>query len=205
MIREVLQAFLLLFGSLFILISAIGILRMPDLFMRLQVTSKASVLGLVCILIAVALYFDNTVVTIRAAVIISFLVLTIPVATHMLARAGYTTNVPISDETVVNDLTGHYDHDMHLLVGDEPVEWNVELAAGAGVVGMAITELDFPPDVLILQIERAGAIIVPQGQTVLEAHDKLRVLAHPDDLQVVRRLLEAPSGETPQAGESSAS
>ena len=43
-------------GSLFVLLAAIGLLRMPDLFTRMHPSSKAATLGTVLILIGIALY-----------------------------------------------------------------------------------------------------------------------------------------------------
>lgn len=180
---------LALVGSVFILIASIGILRMPDLFLRLQVTSKASVMGLTCILLAVAIHFASTVVTLRAALIICFIVLTIPVATHMLARAGYATNVPLSEETIVNELSGQYDPRTHVLSGGEPVKWEILIASTSSAVGKRVSELGLPSDVLILAINRRGEIVVPRGQTLLAADDELTVLAKPDQIDLVRATL----------------
>jgi multicomponent Na+:H+ antiporter subunit G len=179
-------------GSVFMLISSIGIVRMPDLFLRLQVTSKASVMGLTCILLAVAFHFASTEVTIRASLIICFIVLTIPVATHMLARAGYTTNVPLSDETLINELIGHYDPQAHVLSGAEPMTWEFRIPPGAAAVGKRVAELGLPGDVLILAIHRRGEVVVPRGQTTIEALDDLRVLAKPEQLDTLRNSLGAP-------------
>lgn len=187
--QEVLVSSLALLGSLLMMLASIGIVRMPDLFLRLQVTSKASVLGLAFILLAVAIHFSHTVVTVRVIVIICFVVLTIPVATHMIARAGYTTNVPLSEETVVNELAGHYDPQLHVLSSDEPETWSVDISPDAEVVGKQVLELALPRDVLILAIQRHGEVVVPRGQTVLQAEDRLRVLARPEHLEVVQQVL----------------
>lgn len=190
MIYHIAEAVLAIVGSVFILIASIGVLRMPDLFLRLQVTSKASVLGLTCILLAVAMHFSNTVVTIRVVVIICFIVLTIPIATHMLARAGYTTNVHISEETVVNELEGQYDPRTHLLSGEEPTTWEIDIQPDAKVVGKRVAELGLPADVLIMSIDRQGEVIVPRGQVVIEAYDKLQLLARPEQRDAVRDIFE---------------
>lgn len=185
-----------LIGSVFILIASIGILRMPDLFLRLQVTSKASVMGLTCIMLAVAIHFGTTVVTLRAALIICFIVLTIPVATHMIARAGYATNVPLSDETVVNELSGQYDPRTHVLAGGDPITWELQIEANSVAVGKRVAELGLPSDVLILSINRRGDVVVPRGQTVLATGDKLKVLAKPDQIDAVRAILAVPTSKS---------
>lgn len=180
---------LALSGSLFILIASIGIVRMPDLFLRLQVTSKASVMGLSCILLAVAFHFASTPVTMRIGLIICFIVLTIPVATHMLARAGYTTNVPLSDETVINELEGHYDPQAHVLSGDQPATWEFEIPSGATAIGKRVADLELPEDVLIMEIQRRGETVVPRGRTTIEPQDRLKLLAKPEQRDDIQRIL----------------
>lgn len=193
MINETVTGALAIVGSMFILIASIGIVRMPDLFLRQQVTSKASVMGLTCILLAVALHFGTTVVTLRISLILCFIVLTIPVATHMLARAGYTTNVPLSDETIVNELIGQYDPRTHVLAGEEPMNWDLDIPADSLAVGKRVAELSLPADVLILAIHRRGEVVVPRGQTIIQALDKLNVLARQDQLALVQESLGLPA------------
>lgn len=191
MILEFVEGALLVIGCVFMLLAAVGILRMPDLFTRLQVTSKASVLGMTCIISASALHFYDPAVTTRAIVIIAFVALTMPVATHLLARAGYTTNTPLSRETVVNELAAHYDPTTHTLAGTEPRTRTFELVPGAAVVGKRIAELGLPAGVLIRAIHREGGTVVPRGQTILEAGDRLEVLVEPAELGRVREIFEA--------------
>jgi multicomponent Na+:H+ antiporter subunit G len=191
MIGDIVEGALLAIGSIFILLAAAGILRMPDLFTRLQVTSKASVLGMTCILSAAALHFYEPAVTARAIIIIAFVALTMPVATHLLARAGYTTNTPLSSETVVNDLAGHYDPTTHTLAGAEPRTRTFDLMPGAPVIGKRIAELGLPSGVLIRAIHRESGMVVPRGQTILEAGDKVEVLVEPSELGRVREIFEA--------------
>ncbi|WP_437512096.1 monovalent cation/H(+) antiporter subunit G [Sorangium sp. So ce1099] len=191
MILDIVEGALLVIGCIFMLLAALGILRMPDLFTRLQVTSKASVFGMTCILSASALHFDDPAVTTRVVVIIAFVALTMPVATHLLARAGYTTNTPLSPETVVNELAGHYDPTTHTLAGSEPRTRTFELVAGAAVVGKRIAELGLPAGVLIRAIHRKGGTVVPRGQTILEVGDRLDVLVEPSELGRVRQIFQA--------------
>lgn len=54
---EIISGLFLLAGSLFILLSAIGVLRMPDLFTRMSATTKASTLGVGFVLIGTAFFW----------------------------------------------------------------------------------------------------------------------------------------------------
>jgi multicomponent Na+:H+ antiporter subunit G len=97
-------AVLLVTGGIFMLLGAIGILRMPDLYMRIGASTKASTLGLICILVAVAVHFDETEVSVRAIAAVIFVFLTSPVAAHMLGRAAYVVGVPLWEHTIVDEL-----------------------------------------------------------------------------------------------------
>ncbi len=104
-----LTAVLLLAGAAFMLLAAIGILRLPDLFTRMSATSKAAGLGSSLALLAVAAHFTQLDVTTRAVAAIVFLFMTIPVAAHMVGRAGYLSGVAISSRTTVDELQDRYD------------------------------------------------------------------------------------------------
>jgi multicomponent Na+:H+ antiporter subunit G len=97
--------FILMFiGSFSALVASIGLLRMPDLFMRLSASTKAATFGIVLVLAAVALYFNQTGVTGRVIAIIVFVILTAPVAAHMIARAAYFNGVPLWKRSIYDDL-----------------------------------------------------------------------------------------------------
>lgn len=95
-------------GAAFILLAAIGILRMPDLYLRISVTTKAATLGTGLILTSVALYFGEAGISSRIVAIILFTLLTAPVAAHLIGKASYFTGIPIWDKSVVDDLKGKY-------------------------------------------------------------------------------------------------
>lgn len=103
-------------GALAILIAAIGILRMPDFYLRLSVTVKAATLGGGLLLLCAAFYFpDEVSVTTKALAIIFFLTLTAPVAAHLIARAAYFIGTEKWKGTVRDDLAGMYDKETHTL------------------------------------------------------------------------------------------
>ena len=106
---------LMIVGALFMLLAAVGILRMPDLFMRMQASTKAATLGISCIVVALAVHFGEFEVTIRALAVVVFFFLTAPVAAHMIGRAAYFTGVPLSERTIIDQLRGRYDPRTHRL------------------------------------------------------------------------------------------
>ncbi len=91
-------------GTLLMLIAGIGLVRMPDLPTRMHASSKAGTLGAALILAAVAARFADFGVAVRVGLVVLFLVLTAPVASHLIARAGYRSGVPLADETVIDEL-----------------------------------------------------------------------------------------------------
>lgn len=101
---DLLIAILLTVGSLFTVIAAVGIVRMPDFYMRISATTKASTLGVTFILGATALYFNDAAVSGKIIAIIAFIVLTTPVAAHMIGRAAHRSGVPLWHGSVRDDL-----------------------------------------------------------------------------------------------------
>jgi multicomponent Na+:H+ antiporter subunit G len=117
---EVISVALLLIGSLFLLLAAIGVIRMPDLLTRIQVATKASTLGVGCMLLALAVYSHDFGITIRALLVIAFFFMTAPVAAHMIGRTAYFVGVPLWEGTIVDELQGHYDPQTHTLLSTLP-------------------------------------------------------------------------------------
>ena len=115
MLREIIVMVLMLGGALFMALAGLGLLRMPDLFLRMSSTAKAGTLGAGLLLLGAAIHFDNFAISTRAVAIIVFLLLTAPVAAHMIGRAAYFDGVPLWKGTVQDDLHGHYRLSTHTL------------------------------------------------------------------------------------------
>ena len=115
MLREIIVMVLMLGGALFMALAGLGLLRMPDLFLRMSSTAKAGTLGAGLLLLGAAIHFDNFAISTRAVAIIVFLLLTAPVAAHMIGRAAYFDGVPLWKGTVQDDLHGHYRLSTHSL------------------------------------------------------------------------------------------
>lgn len=104
-------------GAIFILLAAIGLLRMPDLFLRISVTTKAATLGVGLLLLGTALYFKEVSTTTRAIAIIIFLFLTAPIGAHLIGRAAYFIGIPLWKKSKHDDLQDKYDKKTHQLKG----------------------------------------------------------------------------------------
>ena len=99
----VVLALLLLSGGFFVLVAGLGILRMPDVLIRMHASTKAGTLGAGLILSAVAVYFGDLTTVSIAGLTILFLVVTAPVAAHMIGRAAYRTGVPLWERMVLDE------------------------------------------------------------------------------------------------------
>lgn len=90
-------------GLFFSLSGAVGILRMPDVYSRLQSSSKNVTMGTLPVLLAVVVEKGVVSTYGSRALLIAVLVLVInPVAAHALARAAYRTGVPMWSGSVVD-------------------------------------------------------------------------------------------------------
>src|SRR5687768_12232159 len=89
MMNDLIAAVFLLIGATFLLLAGVGMVRMPDLFSRMQAATKASTLGVTCILLAVAVHFNDLGITMRALAAGVFFLLTAPVTAHVVGRVSY--------------------------------------------------------------------------------------------------------------------
>lgn len=96
---------LLLLGALFVLVTAVGLLRLPDLLMRMHAATKAGTLGAGLCLAAVAVALPEPSVVARALATLVFLLITAPIAAHVIAHAAYHAGeARLWEHTEVDDL-----------------------------------------------------------------------------------------------------
>jgi multicomponent Na+:H+ antiporter subunit G len=108
-IIKLIGAIFLLGGALSLLVSAIGLLRMPDIYNRVQVGTKASTFGAIISFIGLALlkyemWFTSENWLGRAIILVIFILLTNPVSSHVLMRAAYFMKCPLSKITKIDML-----------------------------------------------------------------------------------------------------
>jgi multicomponent Na+:H+ antiporter subunit G len=108
-IGDLVVAAALVIGTFLTLVACIGLLRFPDVFCRMHAAGKAGTLGVSMILLAVAIHFagDQVSVSVRALLAIFFQFLTTPAATHLLARASYLVDYPLTERTAVDELRAY--------------------------------------------------------------------------------------------------
>jgi multicomponent Na+:H+ antiporter subunit G len=94
---------LLVAGTTLALLAGVGVLRMPDVFTRMQASTKASTLGLGCFLVGVAVEHPELSFVIRAGSIGAFVMLTAAVSAHVIARAAALSGTTLWEGTVVDE------------------------------------------------------------------------------------------------------
>jgi multicomponent Na+:H+ antiporter subunit G len=97
---------LILLGAVLSFLSAIGLLRFPDVYTRSHAASKSSTLGVISILSGAFLFFwlIEGHVSARLILGIVFVFLTAPVAGHLICRAAYRSKVPLWEKSRTDEL-----------------------------------------------------------------------------------------------------
>ena len=85
---EIIIAALVLLGALFSVAAGLGVLRLPDVYIRMHAATKVGTLGSGLVMAAVAAYFGDPGVIVRCVLIVVFLLLTAPIGAHMAGRAA---------------------------------------------------------------------------------------------------------------------
>jgi len=101
-ILKIIGAVITLMGSIALLIGALGLVRMPDLYNRIQTGTKASTFGTVLTLLGLIFIFPGWVG--KLIILMLFVGISNPVSSHVLARNAYRYGVPLSDKTTVDRL-----------------------------------------------------------------------------------------------------
>lgn len=105
---DVLVAIFSFSGAIFILLASIGLIRMPDSYLRISVTTKAATLGVGLLLLAAAIHFQDFSITTRVLAIILFILLTAPISGHLIGRASYFSGVKLWKDSIMDDMEGKY-------------------------------------------------------------------------------------------------
>ncbi len=106
-------------GAIFAILAAVGLLRMPDTYLRISVTTKAATLGVGLLIGCAALFFQELAITSEVLAIIFFIFLTAPIGGHLLARTAYFTGCQLNDKTHIDDLKDKYDRKTRGLSSEE--------------------------------------------------------------------------------------
>lgn len=103
---EFIGALFILIGSITSVVSAIGIIRFPDVYTRAHAATKTTTLAVLLTLFGAFIYLwlHDGFISIRLILGILFVFSTAPVSGHLILRASYRANVKMSDTTIEDEL-----------------------------------------------------------------------------------------------------
>jgi multicomponent Na+:H+ antiporter subunit G len=99
---QLIGAIITLAGAIFLFLGSLGILRMPDVYTRMQAGTKATTLG--SILFFIGILFSGCQGSGKIIILILFIIFTNPVSSHALARAVHNVGGKQSDKSVIDQL-----------------------------------------------------------------------------------------------------
>lgn len=112
---EIIVSFFVLVGVFFTLLSAIGIIRLPDVYSRMHAAGKSSTFGVISLIIAAFLYFiPDGDFNVKLLLAILFVFMTAPLSSLMINRSAYRFGVPLEKDTVQDDLKEVYEERLKL-------------------------------------------------------------------------------------------
>ena len=102
-------SFFLIVGAFFTFLSAIGVLRLKDVYSRMHAAGKSSTFGMISLMIAAFVYFiPEGIINVKILLAILFVFLTAPLGALMINRSAYRTGVPLEENTQQDDLKEMY-------------------------------------------------------------------------------------------------
>ena len=103
---ELIICLFLVIGGIFCLGGSIGLLRFPDIYCKMQALSKPVTLGIFNLIIAYILFllYAGIGLSMKGLLAVVFLLLTIPIGSHMIIKGSYRSGVPIWTESLMDQL-----------------------------------------------------------------------------------------------------
>lgn len=102
---EIITSIFILLGTFLVFLSAVGVLRLPDVYSRMHAAGKSSTLGVIFLMLAVLIYFvPDGVVNVKVLLAIIFVFITAPLSALLINRSAYNIGVPLAENSVQDDL-----------------------------------------------------------------------------------------------------
>lgn len=98
-VKEVVSCVLILMGVTFMFIATIGLLRLPDFYIRMSAITKGATLSVGLILLGLGIYFNQPDIMLKVLAIIVFTFITSPVAAHVIGRTAVRNKSPFWTKT----------------------------------------------------------------------------------------------------------
>jgi len=90
---KILASLFLISGFFFILVAAIGVIRLPDFYTRLHASGKSETLGMILCFTGLAIYEGFNLTSAKHLIIVIFILLANPIGTHIICREAYRSNL----------------------------------------------------------------------------------------------------------------
>lgn len=101
---EIIVGIFLILAALFTLVAAFGILRLPDVYMRMHAITKASSLATVFFILALTIAYPGLRVFLGGILLVGFVIATAPISTHVLAGVSMLLGIKMASDSKQNDL-----------------------------------------------------------------------------------------------------
>ena len=105
-IFEVIVSFFLIVGAIFSLAGSIGFIRFPDIYCCIHALSKPVTVGIMSFMVAYLIFATTTHIgfSTQGVLAVVFVMATVPIGSHMIAKASYQDDIPLWKNSVINHL-----------------------------------------------------------------------------------------------------
>ncbi|WP_406662220.1 monovalent cation/H(+) antiporter subunit G [Methanolobus sp. ZRKC3] len=107
-IQDAISIFFFTVGTVFVFLGMLGLLRLPDVYNRLHATTKIAILGAFGVMLGIVVKVGLNSMGIKAITVGLFLMLTSPIAAHMISRAAHRHGVGLCKESIVDEYGQSY-------------------------------------------------------------------------------------------------
>jgi multicomponent Na+:H+ antiporter subunit G len=104
---DIIGYILITVGILFDIFGCIGLVRFPDIYNRLQASTKCVTLGTILLLVGVAVISGLSATAAKAIICAVFILITSPTAAHAIAKGSYASGVKLWENSVVDKYAEH--------------------------------------------------------------------------------------------------
>lgn len=100
--NSVVGIILLIIGLAFNVLGCVGLIRLPDIYNRLQAATKCVTMGTCMVLAAAMILGDSAALTAKLLICMAFILITSPTAAHALARGAHAYGVKLWEKSVID-------------------------------------------------------------------------------------------------------
>ncbi|MEM7576989.1 MAG: monovalent cation/H(+) antiporter subunit G [Planctomycetota bacterium] len=102
-LTDTIAALCLVFGLFFMFVGVIGVVRLPDTYLRLHAATKSTTLGLIGLLLAVAFHIGTGNVIAKVIATLVFALIAMPIGSHLLAKAAMRSGPRFWGQTIADE------------------------------------------------------------------------------------------------------